>query len=92
MHAIGREGIATGVEPAHRNGQAATHRKSLAHDVSIVLGVGRHLGSQSRANTSMTIMRAPQRGHAATGTDQENSVHPFLQIKAISQFSAVLAH
>src|SRR6478672_5040194 len=30
---------------------------------SIVLGVGRHLGSQSRANTSMTIMRAPQRGH-----------------------------
>ena len=56
------------MEPAHRNGQAATHRKSLAHDVSIVLGVGRHLGSQSRANTSMTIMRAPQRGHEQGST------------------------
>ena len=27
------------------------------------LGVGRRLGSQPRANTSMTIMRAPQRWH-----------------------------
>ena len=40
----------------------------LAHDVSIVLGVGRHLGSQPRAKTSMTIMRAPQRGHGQGNT------------------------
>jgi hypothetical protein len=31
--------------------------------VSILLGIGRHLGSQPRANTSITIMQAPQRGH-----------------------------
>jgi hypothetical protein len=36
--------------------------------VSILLGVGRHLGWQSRANTSMTIMRAPQRGHEQGST------------------------
>jgi hypothetical protein len=48
--------ITAGVEPAHRNEQAATRPRSLAHDVSILLGVGRHLGSQPRANTSMTIM------------------------------------
>jgi hypothetical protein len=35
----------------------------MAHDVSILLGVDRHFSSQPRANTSMTIMRAPQRGH-----------------------------
>jgi hypothetical protein len=45
----------------------------VARDVSILPGVGHRLGSQPRANTSMTIMRAPQRGHgmlllAATGT------------------------
>ena len=39
------------------------HGGGLAHDVSILLGVGRHLGSQPRAKTSITIMRAPQRGH-----------------------------
>ena len=32
------------------------------------VGVGRHLGSQPRAKTSMTIMRAPQRGHGHGST------------------------
>ncbi len=65
---IGSREIAAGVEPAHRNGKAATSTGGLAHDVSILLGVGRHLGSQPRANTSMTIMRAPQRGHGQGST------------------------
>jgi hypothetical protein len=39
----------------------ATLKGGLAHDVSILLGIGRHLGSQPRANTSITIMRPPQR-------------------------------
>jgi hypothetical protein len=55
--------VAAGVEPAHLNGKFATLTGGLAHDVSILLGVGRHLGSQPRAKTSITIMRAPQRGH-----------------------------
>jgi hypothetical protein len=65
---IGSREIAAGVEPAHRNGKAATSTEGLAHDVSILPGVGRHLGSQPRANTSMTIMRAPQRGHGQGST------------------------
>jgi hypothetical protein len=68
MDVIGSSEIAAGVEPAHRNGQAATLTEGLAHDESILLGVGRHLGSQSRAKTSMTIMRAPQRGHEQGST------------------------
>ena len=36
--------------------------------MSILLGVGRHLGSQSRAKTSITNMRAPQRGHGQGST------------------------
>jgi len=36
--------------------------------VSNLPGVGRHLGSQPRAKTSMTIMRAPQRGHGQGAT------------------------
>ena len=60
--------IVAGVEPAHRNGEVATLTRSPAHDESILLGVGRHLGSQSRAKTSMTIMRAPQRGHGQGST------------------------
>ena len=51
-----------------RNGKAAALTGGLAHDVSIVVGVGRHLGSQPRAKTSMTIMRAPQRGHGQGST------------------------
>jgi hypothetical protein len=65
---IGSREIAAGAEPAHRNGKAATSTGGLAHDVSILIGVGRHLGSQPRANTSMTIMRAPQRGHGQGST------------------------
>src|ERR1700726_3638081 len=64
----GSRGITAGVGPAHRNGEVATSTGGLAHDVSILLGVGRHLGSQPRANTSMTIMRAPQRGHGQGST------------------------
>jgi hypothetical protein len=36
----------------------ATLKGGLAHDVSILLGIGRHLGSQPRANTSITIVAA----------------------------------
>ena len=44
------------------NGKAATLAGGVAHDVSILLGVGRHLGSQPHANTSITIMRAHSAG------------------------------
>ena len=54
--------------PARGNEQAATLTGGLGHDVSILLGVGRQVGSQPRANTSMTIMRAPQRGHGQGST------------------------
>jgi hypothetical protein len=40
----------------------------LAHDVSILPGIGRHFGSQPRANTSTTIMRPPQRGQGQGST------------------------
>src|SRR5258707_13019095 len=69
---IGSREIAAGVEPGHRNGKAATSTEGLTHDVSILLGVGRHLGSQPRANTSMTIMRAPQRGQGQGRTRGES--------------------
>jgi hypothetical protein len=49
--------IAASVAPAHRNSKFATLTGGLAHDVSNLLGVGRHLGSQLRAKTSIT--RAP---------------------------------
>ena len=69
MNVIGSRAIAAGVEPAHLEGKSrSAHRNSLAHDVSILPGVGRHLGSQPRANTSMTIMRAPQHGHGYGST------------------------
>ena len=60
---IGSREITAGIEPAPRNGKVATLTVGLSHDVSSVLGIGRQLGSQPRANTSITIMRAPQRGH-----------------------------
>ena len=50
--------IVAGVPPAHRNGKSAMLTRDLAHDVSILPGGGRHLGSQPRAKTSITIMRA----------------------------------
>ena len=60
---IGSREITAGIEPARRNGKVATRTVGLGHDVSTVLGIGRQLGTQARANTSITIMRAPQRGH-----------------------------
>src|SRR6516164_4550554 len=59
---IGLREIAAGLEPAHWNGKAATLTRGLAHDVSILISVGRQLGWQPRAKVSMTIMRAPQHG------------------------------
>jgi hypothetical protein len=52
----------------HRRGASASEREvtftdGVAHDVSVLPGAGRHFGSQPRAKTSMTIMRAPQCGH-----------------------------
>jgi hypothetical protein len=56
MDVIGSREIAAGVEPAHLEGESRNaHRKSLAHDVSILPGVGRHLGSQPRANTKEEV-------------------------------------
>ena len=69
MDVIGSREITAGVEPAHLEGESRNvHRKPLAHDVSTLPGVGRHLGSRPRANTSMTIMRAPQQGHGDGST------------------------
>src|ERR1700756_40744 len=68
MDAIGLSEIATGVEPAHRARKTARVTRGVGHDVSILIGVGRQLGSQPRANTSITIMRAPQRGHGHGST------------------------
>jgi len=65
---IGLREMAVGVEPAHQSRKTATLTEGLAHDVSILLGVGRQLGWQPRANTSMTIMRAPQHGHGYGST------------------------
>jgi hypothetical protein len=47
--------IAAGVEPAHRNGKFATLTRDLAHDVSILLGVGRHLGSQPHVQPLLRV-------------------------------------
>ena len=63
MRAIGSREIAAGVEPAHWNRKAAARPRSPAHDVSILLGAGRQLGSQPRLNLSMMRMRPPQQGH-----------------------------
>ena len=71
---IGSREITAGVEPAHRNGKVATLTVGLSHDVSSLLGIGRQLGSQPRANTSITIMRAPQRGHGQGSTCRASGV------------------
>src|SRR3984893_84597 len=47
---IGSREITAGVEPAHRNVKVATLTVGLSHEVSTLLGIGRHLGSQPRAN------------------------------------------
>jgi hypothetical protein len=59
---IRSRGIAAGVGPAHRNEKGARLAGVLAHDVSILIGIGRDLGSQPGAKVSITIMRPPQRG------------------------------
>ena len=68
MDAAGLSEIATGVEPAHRTRKTAALTGALGHDLSILVGVGRQLGWPQRANTSMTIMRAPQHGHGYGST------------------------
>ena len=65
---IGLREIAAGVEPAHWNGKAAALTGGLAHDVSILISVGRQLGWQPGAKDSMTIIRAPQHGHGYGST------------------------
>ena len=67
---IGSRGIAAGTEPARRNGKVATLTVGLSHDVSTVLAIGRQRGSQPRANTSITIMRAP---HSSNGLSDDSS-------------------
>jgi hypothetical protein len=99
---IGSREITVGVEPAHRNGKVATLTVGLSHDVSTVLGIGRHLGSQTRANTSITIMRAPQRGHGQGSARRASGVISgwfcgsaggtiWSSARAVAMFSARLA-
>ena len=71
---IGLSEITAGVEPAHRNGEVAMLTVGLSHDVSTMLGIGHHLGSQPRAKASITIMRAPQRGHGQGSTRRASGV------------------
>src|SRR6516225_6746314 len=71
---VGSREITAGIEPARRNRKVATLTVGLSHDVSTVLGIGRQLGSQRRANTSITIMRAPQRGHGQGSTCRASGV------------------
>src|SRR6201993_5550614 len=49
MDAIGWKENAAGVEPAHWNGKAATLTGGLAHDVSILIIVGRRVAPISAA-------------------------------------------
>ena len=55
-------GIAAGRWPRCTRGGFAGSNRNSGHDVSIRIGVGRYVGSQPRAKTSMTIIRPPQRG------------------------------
>ena len=91
-----------GIEPARRNGKVATLTVGLGHDVSTVLGIGRQLGSQPRANISITIMRAPQRGHGQGSTRRASGVISgcfcgsaggtiWSSVRAVAMFSARLA-
>ena len=71
---IGSREITAGIEPARRNRKGGTLTVGLGHDVSTVLGIGRQLGSQPRAKTSITIMRAPQREHGHGSTRRASGV------------------
>src|ERR1700739_117724 len=68
MDAIGWIEIPAGGGPAYRKRKVASLAGRLAHDVSILFGVGRHFGSQPGAKVSMTIIRAPQHGHGQGST------------------------
>ena len=73
----------------------------MAHDLSNLLGVGGHLGSQPRAKTSMTIMWTPQRGHgersargasgATSGCGSAGGGSAPSSARAFAMFSARLA-
>jgi hypothetical protein len=76
MAMIGSTESAAGMAPAQWDEQAAVLTGGVAHEVSILLGVGRHLGSQPGANTSMTIMRAPQREHGQASTRGASAATP----------------
>ena len=99
---IGSREITAGIEPARRNGKVATFTVGLGHDVSTVLGIGRQLGSQPRANVSITIMPAPQRGHGQGSTRRASGVRSgcscgsaggtiWSSARAVAMFSARLA-
>ena len=99
---IGSREITGGIEPARRNGRVATLTVGLGHDVSNVLGIGRQRGSQPRANTSITIIRAPQRGHGQGSTRRASGVISgcfcgsaggtiWSSARAVAMFSARLA-
>src|SRR5262249_26501765 len=69
MDVIGWREIVAGVVLVVWEGETRTApRRPLAHEVSILPGIGRHFGSRPRANTSMTIMRPPQHGHGHGST------------------------
>jgi hypothetical protein len=76
MDVIGSKEIAAGVAPAHGREKAAMLAGGLVHEVSILISVGRQLGWQPGAKASMTIMRAPQRGHGqgSTGVGSQRNV------------------
>jgi hypothetical protein len=85
VHGIGSRGIAGGAEPAHRNGKAATSTGGLAHDVSSLIGVGRHLGSQSRVNIKLCArLGAPS--EPITPTISMTSWHFSCAISSIRSF------
>ena len=75
MDGIGLSEIAVGAGPAYRKRKAASLAGCLAHDVSILFGVGCHFGSQPGAKVSMTIMRAPQQGHGQGSTRSLLAAH-----------------
>src|SRR5580704_19431197 len=65
---FGRESSAPAFSQRIGSGKVGTITNYLAHELSNPAGVGRQLGSQPRANVSMTIMRAPQCGHGQGST------------------------
>ena len=99
---IGSREIAAGIKPARRNGKVARLTEGLGHDVSTVLGIGRQRGSQPRANTTITIMRALQRGQGQGSTRRASGVISgcfcgstggtiWSSARAVAMFSARLA-